>query len=225
MSLPFGRRDLRVVSRGFKAQIKGIKDTERVATDVAINFDRSIRDSVLQELAVYIEEQMEKNIDEGYALSNTTPSGKLKRSIKILPGGGDTIIIQYGDETTPYADIHNRPIGDFTTITPVNAPYLRFPDRRRVSGKGTWRIVRVQMSRRPGRGFADRAVEAGMAKFPRMLRSAIAEYAGLEAGGLFKVTSKGARVYRGGSKSIAQYEREGRVKTRGPRSRRDAWFV
>ena len=200
-NLTYGSRRLRIGGR-----LAGT-DFEKTLLGVVQNFDKAIRNEVLNDASVMLQQRAIGYIREGKLISkvpaNNPRSYGLERAISthLKSNETDKAVLDLSD--IPYAALHNAPLGSYTVVGADK--YMAFYWYK----AGFYRRVYGEGVRKPGTGFLDRAVEDVRKALPRITDNAIKFFR--EQGDLSISPTTGARL-RGPAKLIGAQNRLRRFK-------------
>lgn len=191
-----------------------------VVTDVLAHVPSSlaavVRDDYLSMVGAALREQVERNIEENRAETNTPRTNRLMRSYKERYVRGDELTITIGDGV-PYASVHNLPLGSAVVIVPKNKKVLKFLFHRIQST----RFAKIVY--RPGTEFFDRAVQSIKNRQAEFMRQAVSRYKDdLFVGTPYTMGSKGETKWAFGSVSMNEAVAAGLVSFSGVKARKNA---
>lgn len=195
-NLTHGTRYLRI-----KGRLAG-DDFEKVMVGVIQNFDKSIRNEVLNDGIIYMQNRAIGYVQEGKRVSlvpsDNPRSYGLEKKIRTNVKSDEKDYAEIDLSDVPYAAMHNAPLGSYTLMGV--GKYMAFYWYR-------WRGYREVFSegiKKPGTGFLTRAVDDTRREMPRIIRRAISYFR--DSGELSISPKTGARL-RGPAKLVGAKNR------------------
>jgi len=164
-NLTFGTRHLRI-----SGKLSG-RNVEAVLSGVVQNFDRAVRNEVLNDAAVLLQRRAVEYVREGKRASRVPSDNPrsfgLERAIDthLAYSEKDTLTLDLSD--IPYAAMHNAPLGSYTIMG--SGEYIKYRWWRH----GGMYVTTFAGVRKPGIAFLDRAVEDVRKEMPRIIERAI----------------------------------------------------
>lgn len=179
----------------FSARLANGDQVQKIIAEAVQNFDRSIRNEVMNDATVLLEHRAVHYIREGKKasgimskLGGTHPRSQgLEHSFRSFFDETDTVHVSMG-EGIDYASIHNLPPGETRTIVPQNGRFLLFRWYRLEKASR----IAAQSVEKPGIGYWDQALEDVHDNMKRLIRKKIDE--AIQMGGDNILPSTGARL-------------------------------
>lgn len=179
----------------FSAKLANGAQIEEVIAGAVQNFDRGIRNEVMNDATVLLEHRAIHYIREGKQASgimsklggNHPRSQGLEHSFRSFSHETDTVDVSMG-EGIDYAELHNLPPGETRTIVPQNGRFLLFRWYR-LEKKSR---IAAQSVERPGVGYWDQALDDVRDNMKRLMKKKIDE--AIKMGGDNIMSTTGARL-------------------------------
>lgn len=162
----------------FSAKLANADQVEEIIAGVVQNFDKSVRNEVMNDATVLLEHRAIHYIREGKKASGIMSklggvhprSQGLERSFRSFSHETDTVTVSMG-AGIDYAELHNLPPGETRTIMPQNGRFLLFRWYRLEKASR----IAAQSVERPGVGYWDRALEDVRDNMKRLIKKKIDE--------------------------------------------------